>query len=185
MKRPSQGPPEQSVDVHDPRVVEAIDRYWRKNVMVMAGLLGIWAVAGLGCGVLFADILNQFRIGGFPLGFWFAQQGSIIAFVLLILAYGLRLNRLDARHHREIERIQRELEMRDTTFGWTVEMQVRALQMGLRIVEVPVSYRKRVGVSKITGTIKGTILAGYKILTTIAKLWLRDGAPYRDRYRHP
>lgn len=68
----------------------------------MAVLLIIWAVAGLGCGVLFADVLNRFHLGGFPLGFWFAQQGSIIIFVLLILAYSILLNRLDARYRAEV-----------------------------------------------------------------------------------
>jgi putative solute:sodium symporter small subunit len=94
------------IDVHDPQIVAAIDRYWRSNVRLMAVLLVIWAIAGLGCGVLFADTLSGFRIGGFPLGFWFAQQGSIIVFVLVILAYGLAMNRLDARHHRELVRIR-------------------------------------------------------------------------------
>ena len=73
----------------------------------MAVLLVIWAVAGLGCGVLLADRLNAYSIGGFPLGFWFAQQGSIVVFVLLILVYALLLNRLDARHHVELEEIAR------------------------------------------------------------------------------
>ena len=93
-------------DVGDPRVAAAIQRYWRRNVRVMVVLLSIWALVGLGCGVLAADWLNQFRLGGFPLGFWFAQQGSIVTFVLLILAYGLALNRLDDEHHRELERIR-------------------------------------------------------------------------------
>ena len=95
-----------SIDVSDPRIAAAIDRYWRKNVRIMVVLLAIWAVAGLGCGVLFADTLNRFRLGGFPLGFWFAQQGSILIFVLLILVYGLLLNRLDAEYHRDLERIR-------------------------------------------------------------------------------
>ena len=95
-----------SIDVSDPRIAAAIDRYWRKNVRIMGVLLAIWASAGLGCGVLFADTLNRFRLGGFPLGFWFAQQGSILIFVLLILVYGLLLNRLDAEHHRDLERIR-------------------------------------------------------------------------------
>ena len=88
--------------------VDAIGRYWRKNVTVMAGLLGVWALAGLGCGVLFADVLNRFTMGGFPLGFWFAQQGSIVVFVLLILVYALALNRLDTHHHEELEAVRSE-----------------------------------------------------------------------------
>ncbi len=59
------------------------------------------------------------------------------------------------------------INMKDRDFGWTVEMQVKAARLGIPTVEVPVSYRKRVGVSKITGTVKGTVLAGYKILYTI------------------
>ncbi|MCE2440671.1 MAG: glycosyltransferase family 2 protein [Candidatus Latescibacteria bacterium] len=65
------------------------------------------------------------------------------------------------------------LEMTDKTFGWTVEMQVKAARMRLRSLEVPVSYRRRIGVSKITGTISGTIRAGWKILYTIFKFRLR------------
>ncbi len=95
-----------TIDVRDPRIAAAIQRYWRKNVRVMVACLVVWAIAGLGCGVLFADTLNRFSLGGFPLGFWFAQQGSIVIFVLLILVYGLALNRLDAEHHRELERIR-------------------------------------------------------------------------------
>ncbi len=97
-----------AIDVRDPRIRAAIDSYWRENLRIMGVLLAIWAAVGLGCGVLIADVLNHYRLGGFPLGFWFAQQGSIIVFVLLILVYSLLLNRLDDRHHREIERIQRE-----------------------------------------------------------------------------
>ena len=69
--------------------------YWQKNVKIMVVLLAIWAFVGLGCGVLFAKTLNQFSLGGFPLGFWFAQQGSIIVFIILILIYAILLNRLD------------------------------------------------------------------------------------------
>jgi glycosyltransferase involved in cell wall biosynthesis len=60
--------------------------------------------------------------------------------------------------------------MQDKTYGWTVEMQVKAAKAGLRCMEIPVDYRRRIGVSKVSGTLKGTILAGYKILTTIFKL---------------
>ncbi|MCC6682498.1 MAG: DUF4212 domain-containing protein [Phycisphaeraceae bacterium] len=94
------------LNLRDRRVTEAIDRYWRANVRIMAGLLLIWATAGLGCGVLWAGWLNQWSIGGIPLGFWFAQQGSIITFVLCILAYCLLLNRLDRRHHEELRRFK-------------------------------------------------------------------------------
>jgi putative solute:sodium symporter small subunit len=90
----------------DQRISDATHRYWRRNVSVMAVLLAVWAVAGLGCGVLFADDLNAFQLGGFPLGFWFAQQGSILVFVALIFLYALILNRLDAEHHRELEAIR-------------------------------------------------------------------------------
>ncbi len=63
-----------------------------------------------------------------------------------------------------------EINMQDRDFGWTVEMQVKAAKMKMKCVEVPVTYRKRIGVSKVSGTIKGTILAGHKILWTIFKL---------------
>ena len=63
-----------------------------------------------------------------------------------------------------------ELNMKDRDFGWTVEMQVKAAKMKMKCTEVPVNYRKRIGVSKVSGTIRGTILAGHKILWTIFKL---------------
>ena len=71
----------------------------------MAVLLIIWAAAGLGAGVLFADTLNAWSLGGIPLGFWFAQQGSIMVFVVLILIYAVLLNRLDRQHHEDLATI--------------------------------------------------------------------------------
>ncbi len=62
-----------------------------------------------------------------------------------------------------------KINMQDTNYGWTVEMQVKAVKLKLRCTDVPVSYRKRIGVSKISGTIKGAVLAGYKIIKTIFK----------------
>jgi hypothetical protein len=59
--------------------------------------------------------------------------------------------------------------MQDKTYGWTVEMQLKAAKKNMRCVEVAVGYRKRIGFSKISGTLKGTIMAGYKIITTIFK----------------
>jgi hypothetical protein len=62
-----------------------------------------------------------------------------------------------------------QLEMKDKTYGWTVEMQLKAAKLGYKCVEVPVNYRKRIGISKVSGTVKGTVMAGYKILWTIAR----------------
>jgi putative solute:sodium symporter small subunit len=73
--------------------------YWRKNLRILTLLLSIWAVAGFGLGIVAVPWLDQFRIGGFPLGFWFAQQGSIVIFVFLILVYALWMDRVE-RHAR-------------------------------------------------------------------------------------
>jgi glycosyltransferase involved in cell wall biosynthesis len=62
-----------------------------------------------------------------------------------------------------------KLEMVDRNYGWTVEMQIKAAKKGLRYTEIPVRYRKRIGKSKVSGTVKGTVMAGYKIITTIIK----------------
>lgn len=74
--------------------------YWRANVRTVAVLLSIWFLVSYGCGILFVDALNQIRIPGtgFKLGFWFAQQGSIYVFVVLIFVYVWRMNRLDREH---------------------------------------------------------------------------------------
>ena len=103
-RRPGDG--EAVADLRDPRVAAEVRRYWRRNLRLVALLLAIWAVAGLGCGVLFADALNAFRLGGFPLGFWFAQQGSIAVFVLLVLVYAVATSRLDAEHQGALQRIR-------------------------------------------------------------------------------
>ena len=70
--------------------------YWRRNVRLMSILLMIWALVSFGAGILFVDQLNQLSIFGIPLGFWFAQQGSIVVFVILIAIYGWRMDKLDA-----------------------------------------------------------------------------------------
>ena len=95
-----------------------------------------------------------------------ARMGNLVACTLMRLIYGHRYT--DLGPFRAILWSALEaLRMADRDFGWTAEMQVKAVKQGLRITEVPVSYRKRIGVSKITGTVKGTILAGYKILFTV------------------
>lgn len=75
-------------------------RYWRKNLALLRVLLLVWFSVSCGAGILFADWLDRFRLPGtgFPLGFWFAQQGSIYAFVLLIAVYVVAMNRLDREH---------------------------------------------------------------------------------------
>ena len=90
-------------ETREQRLRASLDRYWLSNLRIMAALLIVWAFFGLGCGILFADWLNQFNLPltGFPLGFWFAQQGSIVVFVICILVYCLAMNRLDAKHHQE------------------------------------------------------------------------------------
>lgn len=95
-----------------------------------------------------------------------ARAGNLVACQLIRTLYGHRYT--DLGPFRAIRWSSLELlSMADPDFGWTAEMQVKALRHGLRVTEVPVSYRKRVGVSKITGTVKGTIRAGYKILRTV------------------
>ncbi len=74
--------------------------YWRENLRVVFVLLGIWAICSFLLSIVLVEWLNQFRFGGFPLGFWFAQQGSIYVFVLLILVYALWMRRLDRRFER-------------------------------------------------------------------------------------
>jgi putative solute:sodium symporter small subunit len=71
--------------------------YWRENLKYLLLLLIIWFIVSFGCGILWADSLNQFKLGGFPLGFWFAQQGSIYVFVIIIFLYVLLMNRLDKK----------------------------------------------------------------------------------------
>lgn len=69
--------------------------YWRKNLQTLFLLLLVWFVVSFGFGILFVDQLNLVQIGGYKLGFWFAQQGSIFTFVILIFVYVVRMNRLD------------------------------------------------------------------------------------------
>lgn len=74
---------------------ERLKEYWRRNLRLMLGLLAVWALVGFGFSMLFADALNAIYLGGFPLGFWFAQQGSIYVFVVLIFVYVWRMQKLD------------------------------------------------------------------------------------------
>ncbi|MEK9750211.1 MAG: DUF4212 domain-containing protein [Flavobacteriaceae bacterium] len=73
--------------------------YWKKNLRYLAILLTIWFAVSFGAGILFKEALDAFQIGGFPLGFWFAQQGSIYVFVVLIFVYVRLMNKLDKEHN--------------------------------------------------------------------------------------
>lgn len=69
--------------------------YWKRNLRLMTVLLAIWALVSFGAGIFFADVLNNVVIAGFPLGFWFANQGSILVFLGLIAVYVWRMDKLD------------------------------------------------------------------------------------------
>ncbi len=112
-----------------------------------------------------------------------ALVGNRLACFLMRLLWGARYTDLGPfRAIRFADLLA--LEMEDETFGWTIEMQIKAVLAGLRYTEVPVSYRRRVGVSKITGTVSGTVRASAKILWTIAKYGLRTRRmrrPWREK----
>ena len=73
-------------------------QYWRSNLQIISILLSIWFLVSFGFGIIWSDFLDQFQIGGFKLGFWFAQQGSIYFFVLLIFIYINLMNKLDKKY---------------------------------------------------------------------------------------
>lgn len=98
------------------------------------------------------------------------QFGNWLAAGLLRLRYGTTTTDLGPFRAILAPALLR-IGMEDKTYGWTVEMQVKAARLGLRTVEVPVRYRKRIGTSKVSGTVRGTLGAGYKILWTIFKYW--------------
>lgn len=98
-----------------------------------------------------------------------ARFGNALATKLILWLYKAKFSDLGPFRAIRFDKLL-TLNMKDTTFGWTVEMQIKAAKNGLKYTEIPVSYRRRIGASKITGTTRGTIMAGYKILRTIFKL---------------
>ena len=101
-----------------------------------------------------------------------SRVGSIIAGFLIKLFWKFKYTDLGPFRAIKFDKLL-ELKMEDKWFGWTVEMQIKALKKNLRILEIPVNYRRRIGKSKVTGTIKGTFLAGIIILKTIFKELIR------------
>ena len=74
------------------------DQYWQENINLVIKLLVIWATVSFGCGILLVDVLNEFAFMGFKLGFWFAQQGAIYVFLVLIFYYTAKANKLDEKY---------------------------------------------------------------------------------------
>ncbi len=72
--------------------------YWRENIRLLVTLMVIWFACSFGAGILFRDFLDQFSIGGYPLGFWFAQQGSIYIFIALIFVYVVRMRQIERKY---------------------------------------------------------------------------------------
>ncbi|NJB70245.1 putative solute:sodium symporter small subunit [Saonia flava] len=79
--------------------IEKRKKYWKENLGYLAILLTIWFLVSFGFGILLVDQLNTIKLGGFKLGFWFAQQGSIYVFVLLIFIYVRLMNKLDKKYN--------------------------------------------------------------------------------------
>ena len=116
-------------------------------------------------------VIGSRALGDLESGAMMPQQifGNWLATSLIKLIYDYDFTDLGPFRAIKYDVLTR-LKMNDKNFGWTVEMQVKAAKHGIRCEEVPVSYRKRIGVSKVSGTIKGSFMAGYKILWTIFKL---------------
>lgn len=94
--------------------------------------------------------------------------GNWLATKMLLAFYGVKFTDLGPFRAIKLETLN-QLQMKDRNYGWTVEMQIKAAMQKVRCVEVPVNYRQRIGFSKVSGTVKGTIMAGYKIILTLFK----------------
>lgn len=118
----------------------------------------------------FDFVIGSRAIGKRESGSMTPQQifGNWLATNLIRILYGVAYTDLGPFRAITFEKLI-SMNMQDTTYGWTVEMQLKAAKMKLKVVEVPVNYRSRIGISKVSGTIKGTVMAGYKILSWIFK----------------
>lgn len=116
-------------------------------------------------------VIGSRALGEMEQGAMMPQQifGNWLATTLIRLFYNYQFTDLGPFRAIKYDQLL-ALDMQDPNFGWTVEMQVKAAKMKLKTAEVPVQYRQRIGLSKVSGTIRGTILAGHKILWTIFKL---------------
>lgn len=146
------------------RVVAFVDADYSDHSNLLPILVDPIA-AGTADFVLGSRLLGEREPGAMPPQSVF---GNKLACFLMRRCFGVRYTDLGPFRAIDYGRLC-ELEMRDENFGWTIEMQIKAARAGLRFLEIPVPYRTRVGASKISGTVSGTIKAGYKILFTIAK----------------
>ena len=87
---------DQSVDSSETAANEGA--YWRENIRLLCSLMVVWFAASFGCGILLRDFLDQFMLGGYPLGFWFAQQGAIYTFIALIAFYVVRMKQIERKY---------------------------------------------------------------------------------------
>lgn len=147
-----------------PEIVVFLDADWSDHPEELPRLLSP-ILAGEADLVLGSRVLGQREPDAMLLQ---ARVGNRIACAMIRLLYGHRFTDLGPFRAIRWDALDR-LKMSDPDFGWTAEMQVKALRHGLRCVEVPVSYRRRIGVSKVTGTFSGTMRAGYKILWTVLR----------------
>ena len=115
-------------------------------------------------------VIGSRALGNRDKGAMLPQQifGNWLATFLIKVFYRVRFTDLGPFRAIKYKKLL-ALNMQDTTYGWTVEMQVKAAKQNLKCIDVPVNYRKRIGKSKVTGTIRGTIMASYKIILTIFK----------------
>ncbi len=115
-------------------------------------------------------VIGSRALGNREKGSMTPQQvfGNKLATWMLKVMYGARFTDLGPFRAIRLRELS-GLGMKDTNYGWTVEMQLKAVKKGLKCEEVPVTYRKRIGFSKVSGTVKGTVMAGYKIIWTILK----------------
>jgi putative solute:sodium symporter small subunit len=93
-------------DSSDPNSGNSHAAYWRANIKVLLILVGVWFFASFGMGIIVVDFLDEFAFMGFPFGFWMAQQGSIVVFLIIIAIYAIVMNRMDKRHGVEEDDVE-------------------------------------------------------------------------------
>ena len=151
-----------------PRVVVFVDADHSDHANLLPQLVAL-IFDGQSDFVLGSRILGEREPGAMPPAAYF---GNHFACFLMRVLFGVRFTDLGPFRAIDYGKL-RELAMCDTNYGWTIEMQIKAVRAGLRWLEIPVPYRCRVGVSKISGTVSGVIKAGSKILWTIARYGLK------------